>query len=426
MNKLLRGCSEIIDSEQIEALSNRFHSEGKTFTIKAGFDPTGADLHLGHTVLLNKLKQFQENGAIVQLLIGDFTATIGDPTGKNKTRKIIDKETILANAKTYQDQVFKILDKEKTNIVFNSTWLNELGALGMVELTTTFSVSRMLERNDFSKRFKSEESISISEFIYPLLQGFDSVALESDIEIGGTDQKFNLLMGRHLQREYNIGKEQSVIMMPILEGTDGIKKMSKSLNNYIGINESPKEIFGKTMSISDDLMIRYFNILTDENIDDIKEMHPKKAKEKLGVILVARFHTEDDAIKAQEDFNAKDLSKAIDIPEMDLEAGIWICQALKDVGLSKSTSQAGRDIKANAVSINNEKISDKDLKLETGEFTLQVGKRRFVKVFVKEDLTNSPKEVMKRSFINNVRKEVIDGKEITLIYEKNPDLKNKE
>ncbi len=384
MKRILKNCAEIIGLEQIEALVNRFHTEGKTFTIKAGFDPTGADLHLGHTVLLNKLKVFQENGAIVQLLIGDFTATIGDPTGKNQTRKILDKETIDKNAKTYQEQVFKILDEEKTNIVFNSTWLNKLGALGMVELTTTFSVSRMLERNDFSNRFKNEESISISEFIYPLLQGFDSVYLKSDIEIGGTDQKFNLLMGRHLQREYNIGKEQSVIMMPILEGTDGVNKMSKSLNNFIGITESPKQIFGKIMSISDELMINFFEILTDENIDDIKEMHPKKAKEKLGMILVARFHTEDEAIKAQIDFNAKDLSVAEDIPEMDLEEGIWICKALMDAGLSKSTSQAGRDIKANAVSINKEKISNPKLNLEIGEYTLQVGKRRFVKVFVKK------------------------------------------
>ena len=383
MKKILENCAEIIGLEQVESLINRFHTEGKTFTIKAGFDPTGADLHLGHTVLLEKLKQFQENGAIVQLLIGDFTATIGDPTGKNKTRKVLDKETILKNAQTYQDQVFKILDKEKTNIVFNSEWLNDLGAIGMVELTTHFSVSRMLERNDFSNRFKNEESISISEFIYPLLQGFDSVALKSDIEIGGTDQKFNLLMGRHLQREYNIGKEQSVIMMPILEGTDGINKMSKSLNNFIGITESPKEIFGKTMSISDELMIIFFKLLTNENIDEIKTMHPKKAKEKLASILVERFHSKEDAEMALKAFNAKDLSVAEDIPEMDLEAGIWICKALMDVCLSKSTSQAGRDIQANAVSIDKVKISDKKLNLEKGIFILQLGKRKFVKVFVK-------------------------------------------
>jgi len=380
---IFKNCAEIIGLEQIEALINRFHTEGKTFTIKAGFDPTGADLHLGHTVLLEKLKQFQDNGAIVQLLIGDFTATIGDPTGKNKTRKILDKDTILQNAKTYQEQVFKILDKEKTKIVFNSEWLNNLGAAGLVELTTTFNVSRMLERNDFSNRFKNEESISISEFIYPLLQGFDSVALKSDIEIGGTDQKFNLLMGRHLQREYNIGKEQSVIMMPILEGTDGINKMSKSLNNFIGITESPKEIFGKTMSISDDLMITFFKLLTDENIDKVKAMHPKKAKEKLASILVERFHSKEDAENALQAFNATDLTLDADIPEMELEEGVWICKALMDVGLSKSTSQAGRDIEANGVSIDKVKVSDKKMNLEKGTFVLQLGKRKFVRVIVK-------------------------------------------
>jgi len=380
---IFKNCAEIIGLEQIEALINRFHTEGKTFTIKAGFDPTGADLHLGHTVLLEKLKQFQNNGAIVQLLIGDFTATIGDPTGKNKTRKILDKDTILENAKTYQEQVFKILDKDKTKIVFNSEWLDNLGAAGLVELTTTFNVSRMLERNDFSNRFKNEESISISEFIYPLLQGFDSVALKSDIEIGGTDQKFNLLMGRHLQREYNIGKEQSVIMMPILEGTDGINKMSKSLNNFIGITESPKEIFGKTMSISDDLMITFFKLLTDEDIDEVKAMHPKKAKEKLASILVERFHSKEDAENALQAFNATDLTLDADIPEMELEEGIWICKALMDVGLSKSTSQAGRDIEANGVSIDKVKVSDKKMNLEKGTFILQLGKRKFVRVFVK-------------------------------------------
>ena len=380
MERILKGCSEIIGLEQIESLVSRFHEEGKTFTIKAGFDPTGADLHLGHTVLLNKLKVFQENGAIVQLLIGDFTATIGDPTGKNKTRKVLGKETILENAKTYQEQVFKILDKEKTNIVFNSEWLDKLGSIGLVELTTTFNVSRMLERNDFSNRFKNEESISISEFIYPLLQGFDSVALESDIEIGGTDQKFNLLMGRHLQREYNIGKEQSVIMMPILEGTDGVNKMSKSLNNFIGITESPKEIFGKIMSISDELMIKFFEILTEEDLEEIKVIHPKKAKEKLGMIIVERFHSKEDAETAQKDFNAVDLTLDTAIPEMDLEEGIWICKALMDVGLSKSTSQARRDIDMNAVSIDKEKISDNKMNLGKGTFVLQLGKRKFVKV----------------------------------------------
>ena len=228
MAEIARGTAEIIDLERIEKIVSKYYEDGTTFTVKAGFDPTGADLHLGHTVLFQKLRTFQDHGGIVQFLIGDFTAMIGDPTGKSETRKVLDRETILANAQTYQDQVFKILDESKTEVMFNSKWLDALGASGMVALTTTFNVARMLERDDFEKRYKSNQSISISEFIYPLLQGYDSVAMKCDIEIGGTDQKFNLLMGRHLQRSYGVGKEQAVLMMPILEGLDGVQKMSKS------------------------------------------------------------------------------------------------------------------------------------------------------------------------------------------------------
>ena len=258
LREIKRGSAEIIDIERIEKLLKAYFDDGKRYTVKAGFDPTAPDLHLGHTVLLQKLATFQKYGAKIQFLIGDFTAQIGDPTGKSVTRKTLTQAQILQNAKSYKEQVFKILDESKTEVVFNSDWINKLGASGMLSLTMTYNVARMLERDDFDKRYKSGTSISISEFIYPLLQGYDSVHLQSDIEIGGTDQKFNLLMGRHLQRAYEIGKEQSVLMMPILEGLDGVQKMSKSLNNYIGVADEPIDMFGKVLSISDELMWRYF------------------------------------------------------------------------------------------------------------------------------------------------------------------------
>jgi len=394
LEEISRGTAEIIDMERIEKLVSKYYKEGTTYTVKAGFDPTGADLHLGHTVLLQKLKAFQNHGGRVQLLIGDFTATIGDPTGKSETRKILDRVTILENAQTYQDQVFNILDESKTEVVFNSTWLEELGAAGMVSLTTTFNVARMLERDDFEKRYKSGHSISISEFIYPLLQGYDSVELKSDIEIGGTDQKFNLLMGRHLQRAYEIGKEQAVLMMPILEGLDGVQKMSKSLNNYIGIMEEPKDIYAKTLSVSDELMWRYYELLSERSLEEIatiKEnvqkgtLHPKVAKENLALELVTRFYNEELATLAKAEFD--NVFKANKLPsdmnEIEVEEGIWICKALVDAGIEPSTSQARRDIKQNAVSIDQKKISDEKLNLTVGEYILQVGKRKFAKVKVK-------------------------------------------
>ena len=394
LEEIRRGTAEIIDMEAIEKLVKRYYETGETYTVKAGFDPTGADLHLGHTVLLQKLKTFQAHGGRVQLLIGDFTATIGDPTGKSETRKVLDRATIMANAKTYQEQVFNVLEENKTTVVYNSKWLNELGAAGLLGLTTLFNVARMLERDDFEKRFKSGQSISISEFLYPLLQGYDSVELKSDIEIGGTDQKFNLLMGRHLQRAYEVGKEQAVLMMPILEGLDGVQKMSKSLNNYIGITESPKDIYGKTLSISDDLMWRYYELLSEKPLEEIAQLqedvkngtvHPKTAKENLAVEITARFHNEELAKLAKAEFNSVFKANQIptDMDEFDMEDGIWICQALVDAGLEPSTSQARRDIKQNAVSINQEKISDDKLNLGCGEYILQVGKRRFAKVKVK-------------------------------------------
>ncbi len=392
--EIRRGTAEIIDLERIETLVKRYYETGENYTVKAGFDPTGADLHVGHTVLLQKLKSFQKHGGRIQLLIGDFTATIGDPTGKSETRKVLDKETVLANAKTYTDQVFKILDPERTDIVFNSEWLEALGASGLVALTTTYNVARMLERDDFEKRFKAGKSISISEFIYPLLQGYDSVALESDIEIGGTDQKFNLLMGRHLQRVYDVGKEQAVLMMPILEGLDGVQKMSKSLGNYIGITEAPNDIYAKTLSISDDLMWRYYELLSEKTLEEIATMkaevasgtlHPKRAKEMLAMELVARFYDENAAKEAKEAFDKVFKAKQVpdDIPEVAVEKGIWICKALTQAGIEPSTSQARRDIKQGAVRIDGEKVGDENLTLdEEGEFVLQVGKRKFAKVKV--------------------------------------------
>jgi len=393
MAEIRRGTAEIIDQERIETLVRRYYEDGTTYRVKAGFDPTGADLHLGHTVLFQKLRTFQEHGGIVQFLIGDFTAMIGDPTGKNETRKVLDRETILANAQTYQDQVFKILDESKTEVLFNSTWLDALGAAGMVALTTTFNVARMLERDDFEKRYKAGQSISISEFIYPLLQGYDSVAMECDIEIGGTDQKFNLLMGRHLQRTYGVGKEQAVLMMPILEGLDGVQKMSKSLGNYIGVVESPKDIYAKVLSISDTLMWRYYELLSTRSLEEIAQikadvqagtLHPKKAKEMLAHELTARFHDEEAAQKAKEAFDTVFKANQIpeDIPEYALDEGIWICKALVDAGLEPSTSQARRDIAQGAVRIDQEKITDNKMNLDAGTYTLQVGKRKFAKVKV--------------------------------------------
>ena len=393
LEEIRRGTAEIIDMERIEKLVSKYYEDGTTYTVKAGFDPTGADLHLGHTVLLQKLKIFQNHGGRIQLLIGDFTAMIGDPTGKSETRKILDRTTILENAQTYQDQVFNILDASKTDVVFNSTWLEALGAAGMVSLTTTFNVARMLERDDFEKRYKSGQSISISEFIYPLLQGYDSVELQSDIEIGGTDQKFNLLMGRHLQRAYEIDKEQAVLMMPILEGLDGVQKMSKSLNNYIGITEEPKDIYAKTLSVSDDLMWRYYELLSERSLEEIASLkedvkngtlHPKVAKENLAQELVTRFYNEESATLAKAEFDNVFKSNQLpsDMNEIEAEEGIWICKALVDAGIEPSTSQARRDIKQNAVSVNQEKISDEKLNLSAGEYILQVGKRKFARVKV--------------------------------------------
>lgn len=394
LKEIKRGVSEIIDLQYIEKLVTRYYENGTPYTIKVGFDPTGADLHLGHTVLLNKLKTFQKHGAIVQLVIGDFTATIGDPTGKSETRKVMDRETIIKNAKTYQDQAFLVLDKDKTESVYNSVWFEKLGASGMVALTTQFNVARMLERDDFEKRFKSNQSISISEFLYPLLQGYDSVELKSDIELGGTDQKFNLLMGRHLQRSYNVGKEQAVITMPILEGLDGIQKMSKSLDNYIGITEEPNTIYAKVLSVSDELMWRYYELLSSLELEEVSELkinvangkvHPKNAKENLALELVTRFYNQELANIAKEEFDKVFKSNEIpsNIDEFEVDEPSWICKVLVDVNLEPSTSQARRDIKQGAIRLNQEKVTDEQMILESGEYIAQVGKRKFAKIKVK-------------------------------------------
>ncbi|MFA7069908.1 MAG: tyrosine--tRNA ligase [Sulfurimonas sp.] len=394
LKEIQRGSAEIIGLDEIKKLLKAYFDEGKTYTIKAGFDPTAPDLHLGHTVLLQKLAIFQKYGAKVQFLIGDFTAQIGDPSGKNATRKMLSHEDILKNAQTYKEQVYKVLDESKMEVVFNSSWLNELGSSGLVSLTTTFSVARMLERDDFEKRYKDGSTIAISEFIYPLLQGYDSVHLKSDIEIGGTDQKFNLLMGRTLQRTYAIAKEQSVIMMPILEGLDGVNKMSKSLNNYIGVKDEPNDMFAKVLSVSDELMWRYYELLSVKTLDEITslkdgvksgELHPKKVKEELALEIVSRYHSQAEAKEALDEFNRVHASNEIpsDIEEFECESGVWIVQAMQDAKLSPSSSQARRDIKAGALKIDSQKVTDEQLKLNSGEYIVQVGKRKFAKIKVK-------------------------------------------
>lgn len=387
--EIKRGTDEILpEAELIEKLKT-----GKTLTIKAGFDPTAPDLHLGHTVLINKLRTFQQLGHKVVFLIGDFTGLIGDPTGKNVTRKPLSKEQVLENAKTYQEQVFKILDKEKTQIRFNSEWMDALGAAGMIKLAASQTVARMLERDDFKKRYSNGQPIAIHEFLYPLVQGWDSVALEADVELGGTDQRFNLLMGRELQKE-NGQAQQAVVMVPLLEGLDGVQKMSKSLNNYIGITDAPNDMFGKVMSISDDLMWRYYDLLSFKPIAEISALkqqveegaNPRDIKILLAKELIARFHDDDAAEKAHEDFIQRFQKNAIpdDMPSITVEltdGSIAIGHLLKEAGLVASTSDAMRMIKQGAVKIDGEKVNDTRLLLtEPTEKVYQVGKRKFARV----------------------------------------------
>ena len=387
-----RGSDEVlIESELIEKLK-----KGKSLKIKAGFDPTAPDLHLGHAVLLNKLRQFQDLGHIVYFLIGDFTGMIGDPTGKNVTRPPLSEEDVKQNAKTYSEQVFKILDKSKTKIVFNSKWLNDLGAEGVVKIASTHTVARMLERDDFAKRYKANHPISIHEFLYPLLQGYDSVALESDIEIGGTDQKFNLLMGRELQKHFG-QIPQCILTMPLLEGLDGIQKMSKSSKNYIGINEPPEIIFAKLLSLSDELMWRYIELLSLSSFEQINSWkkrinegeNPKNIKVEFAKEIVERFYDKKSAQKAEDNFNIR--AKG-DVPE-DIEEHLIsiielddlnIPQLLKKINLVTSTSEAFRLIKGGGVKINGKKIVESKFNINKSKtFTIQVGKRKFAKINTK-------------------------------------------
>ncbi|MHC6647445.1 tyrosine--tRNA ligase [Alteromonas sp. HB246098] len=387
--EIKRGVDEILPEEDlIEKLKS-----GKTLTIKAGFDPTAPDLHLGHTVLINKLRTFQQLGHKVVFLIGDFTGLIGDPTGKNVTRKPLSKEQVLENAKTYQEQVFKILDEDKTEIRFNSEWMDGLGAAGMIKLAASQTVARMLERDDFKKRYNNGQPIAIHEFLYPLVQGWDSVALESDVELGGTDQRFNLLMGRELQKEQG-QKQQSIVMVPLLEGLDGVQKMSKSLNNYIGITDAPNDMFGKVMSISDDLMWRYYDLISFRPLEEIAELkarveggeNPRDIKIMLAKEIIARFHDDAAAEGAHQDFIQRFQKNAIpdDMPELEIalgEEGIAIGNLLKEARLVGSTSDAMRMIKQGAVKINGDKVEDTRLVItEKGENVYQVGKRKFARI----------------------------------------------
>lgn len=389
-----RGTEDLISRDDLEKKLKRSLESGKGLTIKAGFDPTAPDLHLGHTVLLQKLRHFQILGHNVHFLIGDFTGLIGDPTGKSETRPPLTREDIERNAETYKEQVFKILDPEKTKVVFNSSWLGKLTSFDMIRLASQLTVARMLERDDFKKRFEENRPISIHEFLYPLIQGYDSVAMEADVEIGGTDQLFNLLMGRDLQK--NKGQEPQVVLtLPLLEGLDGVNKMSKSLGNYIGIAEPANDIYGKLMSVSDDLMFRYYNLLSDKSTEEIEslrramesgEKHPKAIKAELAREITARFHDEESANLAEQHFEQVFKKKELpdDIPEKEFtvdEEEIWLPKLLLEAGLVKSTSDGRRMIKQNAVAVDGEKIQDVDANIPTEDTVLlKVGKRRFCKV----------------------------------------------
>lgn len=390
---LTRGCQEVLVAhELVEKLKT-----GRPLRIKAGFDPTAPDLHLGHTVLMNKLRHFQEAGHEVLFLIGDFTGMIGDPTGKSATRKALTRDDVLDNARTYEQQIFKVLDPEKTLVVFNSSWMNALSSAELIQLTAKHTVARMLERDDFHKRFTHNQPIAIHEFIYPLIQGYDSVALKADVELGGTDQKFNMLVGRELQKHYGQAP-QVVITMPILEGLDGVQKMSKSLGNYIGINESPSSMFGKIMSVSDELMWRYYELLSFRSVADISALkcevnagrNPRDVKVELALEIIARFHSAAEAEQAHQEFVARFRNNVLpdDLPEIIVVAedknGVMISSLLKMAGLTSSTSEAIRMIKQGAVKINGERVMKASASVDINTcYIYQVGKRKMAKVFLK-------------------------------------------
>jgi len=383
--ELARGAEEILTENAFVALLKT----ERPLRVKAGFDPTAPDLHLGHTVLINKLRQFQDQGHQVMFLIGDFTGMIGDPTGKSTTRPPLTRADVVENARSYEQQIFKILDPDKTKVMFNSSWMSEMSTAELIKLAAKHTVARMLERDDFSKRYKSEQPIAIHEFLYPLIQGYDSVAMKADVELGGTDQKFNLLVGRQLQESFG-QKPQVVMTMPILEGLDGVQKMSKSLNNYIGVNEPPNEMFGKLMSISDELMWRYYELLSEKTIVQIehvkKNEHPRDAKLALAREIVARFHEQRAAVTAENEFIARFQRGVLpdDIPEVVLTvegSSIAVANMLKSSGLTQSTSESYRMIKQGAVKLDGERVSDKSLQLNRGiECIAQVGKRRVAKI----------------------------------------------
>jgi len=386
----IRGCSELLVAQEWAAKLLHSYNTNTPLRIKLGLDPTAPDIHLGHTVVLNKMRQLQDLGHHVIFLIGDFTSLIGDPSGRNATRPPLTKEQIEQNAITYYKQALLILDKDKTEIAYNSTWCNELGSAGIIKLASHYTVARMLERDDFTKRYKNNIAIAIHEFLYPLMQGYDSVALKSDLELGGTDQKFNLLMGRELQKEYG-QSQQCILTMPLLEGTDGVEKMSKSKNNYIGISENPNDMYAKIMRIDDILMWRYYTLLSfksEQEIEDLKQKvengeNPRNAKQALAIEIVTRFHNEELALKALENFAAR-ASGGIpdDIQELSLTftQEISIAKALKETNLVSSTNEANRNIEQGGVRVNSKVIKDKNHKLASGSYILQVGKRKFIKL----------------------------------------------
>jgi tyrosyl-tRNA synthetase len=388
-----RGATEVIDEKELALQLEKSIKTGSPLRVKAGFDPTAPDLHLGHTVLLQKMKQFQDLGHEAIFLIGDFTGMIGDPTGKSETRKSLTPEEVQVNAKTYLEQVFKILDESKTTVAYNSEWMGKFSSVDMIGLAARYTVARMLERDDFQKRMASKLPVSIHELMYPLIQGYDSVALKADVELGGTDQKFNLLVGRDMQRSYGVAP-QTVLTMPLLEGTDGVQKMSKSLGNSIGVLDPAGEMFGKIMSISDELMWRYFELLSDikgEDLDGLKskakagELNPKCAKVRLAKEIVARYHSVEASVQAAQEFDNVFKNKNIpdEIPEARTWGGEarWICKVLTEHSLTESTSAARRLIQQGAVSVNGQKVSDKDLQLEGNqEHLIKVGKKRFLKI----------------------------------------------
>ncbi len=399
--ELERGCEEIIPGDEFRARLAAAAANGQRLRIKAGFDPTAKDLHLGHTLLLNKLRAFQEAGHEAVFLIGDFTGMIGDPTGKNETRKPLTRQQVEENAASYKEQVFKILDPERTTIEFNSRWLDRLGAEGLIRLAAQHTVARMLERDDFSKRYAGGLPIAIHEFLYPLLQGYDSVALEADVELGGTDQKFNLLVGRHLQHAHG-QKPQCIMTLPILEGLDGVQKMSKSLGNYIGVSDAPGEMFGKVMSVSDALMWRYYDLLSFRPLAEVAALrrsadegaNPRDIKMGLGEELVSRFHGPGVGAKARADFIAQ-FSQGVlpqDIPEITVPvpaAGLAIARVLKEAGLVGSNAEGGRLVDQRAVRVNQQRIEDRGLMLRAGEYLLQVGSRRYARARLVTDASAS-------------------------------------